>query len=196
MFHMTNLHSTLIIRHKKENKKKCSLRGLENREDLLFKQYPIKEPLPLEGAFLLSFEGPALSPEDQDHPLVLLDGTWRYAEQMYRNIPELASLPKRSLPKKFVTAYPRKQDDCSDPQRGLASVEALAIANYLRGLPWLDLLDHYHWREQFLEKNFIPNSPYANDGQMETQASSHEREEAKRSRGGHGVTMADERSSL
>jgi hypothetical protein len=32
----------------------------------------------------------------------------------------------------------------------------------------------------------ICNSPYANDGQMETQASSHEREEAKRSRGGHG----------
>jgi hypothetical protein len=36
------------------------------------------------------------------------------------------------------------------------------------------------------DAQLVIHSPYANDGQMETQASSHQREEAKRSRGGHG----------
>ena len=144
---------TLIIRHHKENKKKCSLRGLEGREDLHFKRYPLKEPLDLEHAFLLSFEGPVLSEEDSDSTLVLLDGTWRYAEQMWRALPQLHSLPKRSLPSHFMTAYPRRQEDCDDPTRGLASVEALAIAHALMGREWLSLLNHYHWKEQFLEKN-------------------------------------------
>jgi pre-rRNA-processing protein TSR3 len=72
---------------------------------------------------------------------------------MFRAIPELSTLPRRSLPEEFVTAYPRRQSDCSEPDRGLASVEALAVAHALMGRPWLSLLDLYHWKEDFLQKN-------------------------------------------
>ena len=64
-------------------------------------------------------------------------------------------MPKRSLPGHFVTAYPRKQEDCPDPERGLASVEALYIAHQILGHDTEGLLEHYHWKEKFLEKNFL-----------------------------------------
>ena len=63
---MSNIKPTILIRHKKENLKKCSLRGLETREDLLFFPYPIKDLIPLDGYLLLSMEGCELSEKDQD----------------------------------------------------------------------------------------------------------------------------------
>ena len=59
----------------------------------------------------------------------------------------------RSLPSNIVTAYPRKQDDCSDPDRGLASVEALYAAYYMMGYSTAGILDDYYWGKAFLEKN-------------------------------------------
>lgn len=143
---------TIIVRHRKENLKKCSLRGLEGRPDLYFSKYP--EPLlpDLKGYILLDLEGEPLSGKDRDKGLVLLDGTWRYAGKMRENILGLDELPKRSLP--FAhTAYPRRQDDCSDPVKGLASIEALYLAYRLLERNADSLLDHYHWKEMFLEKN-------------------------------------------
>ncbi len=146
---------TIIYRHQRENLKKCSLRGLEAREDLLFYSYP-KEALPdLTGYVLLSFEGPPLSIADQDYGLVLLDGTWRYAEKMAASIYKRGPVQIRSLPSHFQTAYPRRQEDCSEPDRGLASVEALYIAYLLMGRDPAGLLDHYHWQELFLKKNHL-----------------------------------------
>lgn len=143
----------LIIRHNKENKKKCSLRGLESRDDLLFRTFPLKAPLDLSHAYLLSFDGPSLTEEDRDKTLVLLDGTWRYAEQMFKALPQLHTLPKRSLPTTIQTAYPRRQEDCMLPHRGLASVEALAVSFSCLGREWLSLLKHYYWHKEFLEMN-------------------------------------------
>jgi pre-rRNA-processing protein TSR3 len=59
----------------------------------------------------------------------------------------------RSLPDMFVTAYPRRQCDCPDQLRGLASVEALYVAYFITGRNTDGLLDNYHWKELFLEKN-------------------------------------------
>ena len=124
---------TIILRHRKENLKKCSLRGLEARDELNFFTYP-KDTLPdLTSYVLLSFDGPQLSSDDQEKGIVLLDGTWRYAETMLKNTPELGTLPKRSLPPEIQTAYPRKQEGCEKPTRGLASLEALYSAYLLQG---------------------------------------------------------------
>lgn len=147
---MKNFIPTIILRHRRENLKKCSLKGLEMREDLLFFTYPNATLPDLSHYALLSFEGPLLSEEDRNKGLFLLDGTWRYAERMYRNTPQLESLPRRSLPPAIQTAYPRRQEDCEAPDRGLASVEALYIAYLLRGDDPKGLLDHYHWKEDFL----------------------------------------------
>lgn len=146
------LPPTIILRHRRENLKKCSLRGLETREDIRFFSYP-KGSLPLlDGYIMLSLEGPLLSREDSGRGLFLLDATWRYAEVMQRYVlKDQPALINRSLPAHVRTAYPRRQEDCADPERGLASVEALYVAYLLMGRDANGLLDGYHWKDQFLE---------------------------------------------
>ena len=139
---------TIILRHRKENLKKCSLRGLETRSDMQFFTYPKQSLPPLTNYVLLDLEGPLLSLEDNQYGLFLIDGTWNYARTMKNSIKE--PLMTRSPPKHIKTANPRRQPSCDDPERGLASVEALFIAYQILGYSTDHLLDHYHWRDQFL----------------------------------------------
>ncbi|MGE3954899.1 MAG: hypothetical protein AB7F31_06935 [Parachlamydiales bacterium] len=141
------MRKTFIWRHRKENLKKCSLSGLEGVEGLVFFTYPT-DPLPeLTGAVVLQVGAPPLSLEDKDCDLLLIDGTWRYAEVMAGQLPH--GLAARSLPGGSVTAYPRRQE----VEGGLASVEALYLAHHLLGRRTEGLLDHYYWRGPFLERN-------------------------------------------
>ena len=148
---MSEFHPTIILRHRKENLKKCSLHGLEDRDDLRFYTYPWKESIPpLTNYVVLAMDGPTLTPTDCDKGIFLIDGTWKYAEKMFHSLPE--PFETRSLPSGYRTAYPRKQEDCEDPTRGLASVEALYIAYQILGRNTDGLLDHYHWKVDFLIK--------------------------------------------
>jgi len=61
-------------------------------------------------------------------------------------------VPPRSL-HGFRTAYPRVSKHGTDPENGLASVEALFVAHHLLGRPTDGLLDHYRWAEEFLQLN-------------------------------------------
>ena len=144
---------TVILRHRKENLKKCSLRGLEQRSDMLFFTYP-KQTLPgLSGYILLTMDAPPLTADDASFGLFLIDATWDYAEIMYQQLKQPHLFEKRSLPNHYRTAYPRAQRGCCDPIRGLASVEALHIAYHILNRNCTGLLDHYHWKEAFLLKN-------------------------------------------
>jgi pre-rRNA-processing protein TSR3 len=151
-----NYQKTIIIRHKKENLKKCSLTGLQRREDLLILTYPdcslVTPPWDFSGYLLLTMEpeAPLLTKEDNEKGILLLDGTWRLAAKMESNIPGLNKLEKRALPSRYVTAYPRRQEACPDPRRGLASIEALAAAYFEMGRSIVGLLDHYYWKNRFL----------------------------------------------
>lgn len=144
---------TIIYRHRRENLKKCSLRGLEARKDLHFCTYP-KNPLPsLSSHVLLTLDAPPLTIQDAALGLFLIDGTWKHAEVMFRQIPTPHLFLKRSLPCELKTAYPRRQEDCIDPERGLASIEALFAAYFILGRNTEGLLDLYHWKELFLSQN-------------------------------------------
>lgn len=152
---MQTFPPTIFIRHRRENLKKCSLRGLESRSDTIFLKYP-KDPLPfLDGYLMLDLDGPPLSDVDFGRGLLLLDGTWRYAEKMHQWVEGQITLEKRSIPSHYRTAYPRRQDDCADPERGLASVEAFYLAYMLLGRNTDGILDNYHWKEDFLKLNNI-----------------------------------------
>ncbi len=144
---------TLIYRHKKENLKKCSLRGLETRSDMKFFTYPKDTIGDLSSYILLTLDAPPLTIEDAKYGLFLIDGTWKHADVMYRQLKTPHQFITRSLPKDLKTAYPRRQDDCLDPERGLASVEALFAAYHILGKDTGGLLDNYYWKEAFLEKN-------------------------------------------
>ncbi len=139
---------TLIFRHKRENLKKCSLRGLESRSDLVFYTYPHALPQ-LQKRILLTLDAPLLTEQDREG-LLLVDGTWKYSAKIIKTLHLCIC---RSLPKEAVTAYPRKQTLCPDPRRGLASVEALFLAHLITKRNTAHLLDNYHWKSAFLEKN-------------------------------------------
>lgn len=144
---------TLIVRHRKENLKKCSLRGLEEREDCIFLPYPCERLPNLESYLVLDVEGEEISEADMGLGLLLIDATWRYAADMMRKLSLPPTIARRSLPKHFRTAYPRYQTACALPDQGLASIEALYLAYRLMGRPTDGLLDNYHWKEEFLSKN-------------------------------------------
>jgi len=150
---MQSFPKTYILRHQRENLKKCSLRGLECREDCLFFTYPSSDLPELSQHILLAIEAPPLSVADVDKGIFLLDATWRYAARMLHFVEAKTPIEKRSIPKGFRTAYPRRQEDCPNPEEGLASVEALYIAYKILGRDPTGLLDHYHWKDLFLEKN-------------------------------------------
>ena len=201
---MLSFPPTVILRHRKENLKKCSLRGLEERPDIHFFTYPkdilhggdslrfgrressanpsfeegavwnntapssgeglagfdvaktqrittVQYTLPdLSSYFLLTLDAPPLTKADCELGIFLIDGTWRYAELMQRQLPHPHLFQRRSLPPGFCTAYPRRQEDCPEPSNGLASVEALFLAYSLLGRSTDGILDHFYWKEKFL----------------------------------------------
>jgi pre-rRNA-processing protein TSR3 len=145
---------TVVLRHRRENLKKCSLRGLESRPDFLFFSYPSEvSKLEVSGYIMLALEAPLLTVEDADKGLLIIDGTWRYAEKMASCLLPNPTLIFRSIPPHFRTAYPRRQEDCSNPERGLASVEALYIAYKILRREAIYLLDSYYWKDKFLDIN-------------------------------------------
>jgi len=144
---------TVILRHRLENLKKCSLRGLEQRKDFSFFSYPQATLPDLSGYVMLALGAPPLTRADAEHGLFLLDATWRYAGKMSQFVDRHITMEKRSIPEGFRTAYPRRQSDCPMPEAGLASIEALYVAYVVLGKDVTGLLDAYHWKEEFLAIN-------------------------------------------
>jgi pre-rRNA-processing protein TSR3 len=140
---------TVIIRHPHENPRKCSVLPLRGRPDLLFFNYPAARAPSLEGYVRLAAEGPPLSLAGAGAGLLLLDGSWRWAGSMTR---DFLQVPPRAL-HGYRTAYPRASKRGTDPENGLASVEALFVAYHLLGRPTAGLLGHYRWAAEFLRLN-------------------------------------------
>jgi pre-rRNA-processing protein TSR3 len=144
---------TVIVRHWRENPRKCSVLPLRGRPDLTFLPYPVKQRPPLEGYLRLAADGPPLTAADAAYGLLLLDGSWRWAAAMTRDFADVAP---RSL-HGWRTAYPRTSKLGTDPDNGLASVEALFVAYHILGRPTAGLLDHYRWAAEFLSINKLPD---------------------------------------
>jgi pre-rRNA-processing protein TSR3 len=144
----------VIIRHPKERKSKCSLQPLRHRHDLRFFTARPGFTFDATGMVLLAVDAPVLSPADSHLPLLLLDSTWRLLPQLMTAV--YGGPLRRSLPVTLQTAYPRISKTHPDPERGLASIEALYAARFLQGRPVAGLLDSYHWRDAFLAQFPLP----------------------------------------
>lgn len=144
---------TIIVRHPSENPQKCSVVPLRGRPDVVFLNYPVVQRPEMGNYVRLAAEGPPLSRDDADKGILLLDGSWRWAESMERSF---ADVPPRSL-SGFKTAYPRVSRWFADPANGLASIEALFLAYHVLGRPTEGLLDHYRWAAEFLRANNLPS---------------------------------------
>jgi pre-rRNA-processing protein TSR3 len=146
---------TIIVRHTKENPKKCSVLPLKGCADVQFYNFPLKTLPDLTGYIRLAADGPPLTAADAAYGILLLDGSWRAADTMTRTFEHV---PPRSLGG-YVTAYPRVSKLGTDPANGLASIEALFIAMHILGRPTDGLLDHYHWAKEFLGRNHFSAPP-------------------------------------
>lgn len=140
---------TIVVRHPKENPRKCSILPLRERSDMVVLTLPLKQRPNLAGYLRLAAEGPEFRPADADSGLLVLDGSWRWVEAMSKSF---ADVPPRSL-RGYRTAYPRTSKLGTDPGNGLASVEALFVAYRLLGRQTEGLLNHYRWAQEFLQLN-------------------------------------------
>ncbi len=138
-----------IIRSVKERKDRCTIWPLRNHPLVRVIGYPFKTMPEVGQATLLWTEGPPLSAADAGKPLVLLDASWRRAQSMRVHFTDLSCRSLGSI----RTAYPRCSRYGTDPEEGLATVEALYAACRLIGLPTDGLLNHYVWARDFLAAN-------------------------------------------
>lgn len=139
---------TVIIVHSKERRSKCTVAPLRGDQRLQFFRFP-RRPDDLSGYVRLGMTGPILSSADASSGLLLLDGTWRWADQMEATV---AEVPTRTLPS-LRTAYPRVSKVFHDPQEGLATVEALFAALAILGRDTTGILKNYPFAEEFLRLN-------------------------------------------
>ena len=138
----------VLVRHWKENKKKCTLQPLLGDERFRFETWKRDREIEADGLLLLEPGAPELSPDDAGRTLLLLDSTWRFLPAMRASLRGV--VVPRAIPTGVRTAYPRKAILSDEPDGGLASIEALYLALRLLGRRDDALLAGYHWRESFL----------------------------------------------
>ena len=141
---------TIIVVHKSEKAKKCSVAPLRGNPEFDFYRFPGSARPNLENYVRLGMGGPELGAAEMEKGLLVLDGTWRRAAAMEK---EYRHVPVRTLPSGWRTAYPRVSKVTQDPDHGLATIEAIFAALSILGRDTAGLLDHYHWQEQFLALN-------------------------------------------
>ncbi len=140
----------LIVRDPRESAKKCSLTPLRGLAGIRFVDYHPERRVHAGARILLHPEGELLTEADRGRDLLLVDCAWRRVPKLLRTVD--GELVRRSLPE-LASAYPRKSRTFDDPERGLASVEALYAASVLLGEPHPEWLDGYRWRAEFLRVN-------------------------------------------
>lgn len=139
-----------VIRHPRENVKKCSLRHLHEHPDFSFFKAVDGFSFDATGFILLEIDAPPISPKDANLPILLLDSTWHLLPKIRAKVS--GKYIPRSIPSTVKTAYPRVSKVFDDPN-GLATVEALYAALKMSGNPDISVLSKYPFAKKFLELN-------------------------------------------
>jgi len=140
----------LILRDSRESTRKCSLTPLRGKTGIRFVNYDRDRRIDASGRILLHPKGAEFTEEDRGKGLLLVDCAWRRLPDLLATV-DGDPAPRRLPP--LATAYPRKSRVFEDPERGLASIEALYAALALLGEARPDLLAGYRWADAFLEAN-------------------------------------------
>ena len=140
----------LILRDPRESTRKCSLTPLRGKPGVRFVAHAKDRRIDASGRVLLHPDGEPLGSADAGRPILILDCAWRRVPELLAQVD--GDPPRRRLPP-LATAYPRRSRTFADPDRGLASVEALYAALALLGDARPEILDGYPWAECFLAAN-------------------------------------------
>jgi pre-rRNA-processing protein TSR3 len=148
---------TVIVVHPKERRSKCTILPLRGSPGLRFARSTSERATgPLDEYVRLVVDGPELTERDARRGLLVLDGTWRWVEDLAAPFGHLETRSIRGV----TTAYPRGTSLGALPDGGLATVEALYAAHRILGRSTAGLLDHYHWSEEFLSGNGWVETPH------------------------------------
>lgn len=146
-----------VILDNSETPNKCTISPLSDRADFHLISVQANRILgPLRSHILLHHEGQCLTEIrtslSPDVGIASVDCIWRRLDKLLariaRPLPQLARIPEG-----FVTAYPRRSENHSDPRGGLATIEAIFIARALLGQWDSTLLSRYFFGRKFIELN-------------------------------------------
>ena len=140
----------LIYRDPRESSAKCSLTPLRGKSGVRFVAHSIERRFDVGVRTLLHPDGEPLTRADAGRGLLVVDCSWRRVPQLLSRLD--GELHPRRLPP-LTTAYPRVSRQFADPERGLASIEALYAALAILGDARPELLAEYRWADQFLAAN-------------------------------------------
>jgi pre-rRNA-processing protein TSR3 len=152
-----------ILMDRHENPRKCTILPQKARSDFRIRYFAGPQPIPaFEADCLLHIDGEDLA--DVKHgecgSVALIDCNWKKVEgalkKVVRPLPRLVRIPEG-----FETAYPRRNKEGKDPEQGLATIEALFIAAAFLGTWDESILDKYHFKQAFLDRNEMLWKKYA-----------------------------------
>jgi len=140
-----------------ETPNKCTIAPLAHRPD--FRLFPVKGGGvlgPLISPVLLHHQGRCLTELRNTlgpiSGIATVDCVWRRLDDLIGRIKgELPILAR--IPDGFVTAYPRRSVNNTDPTGGLATIEAIFVAAALLGNWDVSLLSEYYFGRRFVELN-------------------------------------------
>jgi pre-rRNA-processing protein TSR3 len=141
-----------------ERPSKCTVAGLTHRQDFAFKVVGQDQlTTPLRSDVLLHTEGPSIDQTELFQSklcqsIAVIDCNWKRVDEIMALVPEPIP-PKVCIPEGFITAYPRRNKEGSDPSQGLATIEAIFIAAALMGTTDYSLLKEYYFGADFLRIN-------------------------------------------
>lgn len=146
-----------VILDSGETPNKCTIAPLRHRAD--FRLIQVKgNPVfgPLDSSILLHHQGQCLSTFSKSvgevKGIASVDCVWRRLDSLLQRI--VAPLPVLArIPDGFVTAYPRISSQNTDPEGGLATIEAIFVAAALLGNWDATLLSEYYFGRKFIEMN-------------------------------------------
>ena len=149
-----------ILVDRTERPQKCSILPLAYREDFRIVRFDRRYPIAsLTGSLLLHPEGVPLSelaaeetPRGDFTTLSAIDCNWIRLDAVLGKIVG-PSPPRVRIPDGFQTAYRRRNKHDLDPERGLATIEALFIASAFLGVWDETLLQEYPTAAEFLSSN-------------------------------------------
>jgi pre-rRNA-processing protein TSR3 len=148
-----------IIVDSGETPNKCTITPLSGRSD--FRLFPVygEGPLgPLYSPIFLHPEGECLSTVHKalgiPSGIACIDCVWRRLPVLEKRLAWKKEPALRvRIPEGFKTVYPRVGAKHSDPEGGLATIEAIFIAAALLGNVDTSLLSKYYFARDFLEEN-------------------------------------------
>jgi ribosome biogenesis protein Tsr3 len=144
----------VIIDHS-ESANKCSVAPLTFRTDFRFTRVRSTNQLgPLNCELLLHHAGANILEwrGKNVNGIGVIDCNWKRLPTIQRRVIAPASALV-SIPEGFVTAYPRSSKRGTDPDTGLATIEAIFTAAALVGHIDPTLFERYQWGKKYLELN-------------------------------------------